>query len=182
MTTHLRPHLSHLGIFVIDLEQMERFYAEVFGLVVTDRGVGKVFNNKLVFLSGNPEQHHQLVLSTGRGADVPSTVMQMSFMVNTLDELRGLRAAAIAHGAQNLFGLNHGNSWSIYFDDPERNRVEIYVDTPFHTPQPCGEPLDLELSDEAILEQTAQLVSGLAGSMPRPDYVAQMARDLTKQN
>jgi catechol 2,3-dioxygenase len=178
MTTHLRPHLSHLGIFVNDLELMERFYTEVFGLAVTDRGVGKVFNNKLVFLSGNPEQHHQLVLSTGRGANTPSTVMQMSFMVDTLDHLRALRAAALAHGAENLFGLNHGNSWSVYFDDPECNRVEIYVDTPFHTPQPCGEPLDLELSDDAILEQTAQLVGGLAGSMPRMDYVAQMAREL----
>lgn len=158
---------------------MERFYTEVFGLMVTDRGVGKVFNNQLVFLSGNPEQHHQLVLSTGRGADAPSTVMQMSFMVDALDQLRTLRAAALAHGAQNLFGLNHGNSWSVYFDDPEGNRVEIYVDTPFHTPQPCGEPLDLELSDEAILAQTADLIGGLSGSMPRMEYVSHMAQQLT---
>lgn len=175
MTTHLRPHLSHLGIFVNDLELMERFYTEVFGLIVTDRGIGKVFSNRLAFLSGNPEQHHQLVLSSGRGPDTPSTVMQMSFMVDTLDGLRALRSAALVHGARNLFGLNHGNSWSIYFDDPEGNRIEIYLDTPFHTPQPCGEPLDLELGDEAILAQTAELVSGLEGSMPRADYVAQMA-------
>ena len=180
MTTHLRPHLSHLGIFVRDLDRMERFYTQAFGLMVTDRGVGKVFNNRLVFLSGNPEQHHQLVLSTGRGADVPSTVMQMSFMVDTLDQLRGLRAAVLDHGARNLFGLNHGNSWSVYFDDPEENRIEIYVDTPFHTPQPCGEPLDLELDDETILAQTADLISGLSGSMPRMEYVEQMARDLAE--
>lgn len=179
MTTNMRPHLSHLGIFVTDLELMERFFTTVFGLMVTDRGVGKVFNNKLVFLSGNPDQHHQLVLSTGRDAGTPSTVMQMSFMVDTLDQLRALRAAALEHGAENLFGLNHGNSWSVYFDDPERNRIEIYVDTPFHTPQPCGEPLNLELTDEEILVQTADLIAGLDGSMPRMDYVAQMERQLS---
>ena len=36
-----RPALAHLGIFVWDLGAMERFYAGVFGLVVTDRGVAR---------------------------------------------------------------------------------------------------------------------------------------------
>ncbi|TAK99102.1 MAG: VOC family protein [Rhodospirillaceae bacterium] len=178
MTKYVRPYLSHLGIFVRDLELLERFYTSVFGLMVTDRGVGKTFNNSLVFLSGNPEQHHQLVLSTGRGPDTPSTVMQISFMVNSLDELRALRTAALAHGATEMFGLNHGNAWSIYFNDPEGNKVEVYVDTPFHTPQPCGALLDLEKSDEEVLADTATLVSALPGSMPRADYVAEMARHL----
>jgi catechol 2,3-dioxygenase len=100
-------------------------------------------------------------------------------MVDTLDQLRALRTAAFAHGAENLFGLNHGNSWSVYFDDPEDNRVEIYVDTPFHTPQPCGEPLNLELSDEAIVAATAALVRTLPGSMSRDEYVAHIAEELT---
>ena len=51
-----RPALAHLGIFVSDVDAMERFYTEVFGLVVTDRGVGKVFRNTLVFLSGAADQ------------------------------------------------------------------------------------------------------------------------------
>ena len=38
--------------------------------------------------------------------------------------------------------------------DPEGNPVELYCDTPFYTPQPCGEPLDLDQPNDAILKQT----------------------------
>ena len=174
----MRPHLSHLGIFVRDLPAMERFYTDVFGLVVTDRGTGKVFRNQLVFLSGTPDQHHQLVLSSGRAADAPSTVMQLSFKVDVLADLRVLRIAALAHGANDMISLNHGNAWSVYFDDPEQNRIEIYLDTPFHTPQPCGEPLDLEKGDEEILAETRDLIGSLPGGMLREDYVAELGTRL----
>ena len=133
-----RPALAHLGIFVSDVDAMERFYTEVFGLVVTDRGVGKVFRNTLVFLSGAADQHHQLVLSSGKAPETPSTVMQLSFKVQTLDALRRRKRMAEDRGVSDVMPLNHGNAWSVYFSDPEGNRIEIYVDTPFHTPQPCG--------------------------------------------
>ncbi|CAN5173055.1 hypothetical protein BH10PSE13_BH10PSE13_25430 [soil metagenome] len=169
-----RPHLSHLGIFVRDIDAVEHFYTTVFGLYATDRGVGKTFKNHLVFLTGDARQHHQLVLSSGRPADAPSTIMQLSFMVDSLDDLRAIKASALVHGATNMMGLNHGNAWSIYFDDPEGNKVEVYKDSPFHVPQPCGEPLDLELDDAALLAQTETLVRGLDGYMPRMDYVASL--------
>lgn len=174
----IRPSLAHLGIFVCDLNRMEAFYHSVFGMVVTDRGVGAVFKNELVFMSGSADQHHQLVLSTGRAASSPSTVMQLSFKVKSLDELRQVQALAIGEGASELVGLNHGNAWSIYFYDPELNRVEVYLDTEFHTPQPCADPLDLAMSDAEILAQTRALVERLPGGMPRADYVASMGERL----
>ncbi|WP_313805552.1 VOC family protein [Sphingobium sp.] len=169
-----RPSLAHLGVFVCDLAKMERFYTDVFGLVVTDRGVGAVFKNELVFMSGSPDQHHQVVLSSGRKADTPSTIMQLSFKVETLDELRDVHGAALAHGATDMVGLNHGNAWSIYFYDPELNRIEVYLDTDFHTPQPCADPLDVTKSDDEILEETRALIGRLPGSMDRRDYVEKM--------
>src|SRR3546814_9894498 len=78
----------------------------------------------------------------------------MSFKVNNLTELRAVRDKAAAAGASDFIGLNHGNAWSVYFNDPEENRIEVYLDTPFHTPQPCGEPLNLEQSDDALLAET----------------------------
>jgi catechol 2,3-dioxygenase len=173
--TAIRPSLAHLGIFVVDIDRMEAFYHTVFSMVVTDRGVGAVFKNQLVFMSGSPDQHHQLVLSTGRAPSSPSTVMQLSFKVRSLDELRQVQALATDEGASELIGLNHGNAWSIYFYDPELNRVEVYLDTEFHTPQPCADPLDLTLSDEQIFAETRALVERLPGGMPRADYVASMA-------
>ena len=179
MSLGSRPLLSHMGIFVRDLPRMERFYTQVFGLFVTDRGVGKTFRNELVFLSGTPEQHHQLVLSGGRAADTPSTVMQLSFKVGTLEQLRSLKAAAAALGGSDMIGLNHGNAWSVYFNDPEQNRIEIYMDTPFHRPQPCGEPLDIDKSEDELCSETMKLIAGLKGSKSRDEYVAEMTKLLS---
>jgi catechol 2,3-dioxygenase len=173
-----RPSLAHLGIFVTDIALMERFYTDVFGLLVTDRGVGKVFRNQLVFLSGAPDQHHQLVLSSGKAPETPSTVMQLSFKVPSLDALRARRQQAQDHGAKDVICLNHGNAWSVYFNDPEGNRIELYLDTPFHTPQPCGEPLDLDLSDDAILQETRILIESLSGSMSSEAFAAHMTERL----
>lgn len=122
-----RAALAHLGIFVWNLSAMERFYSDVFGLVVTDRGVGAVFRNDVGFMTGSADQHHQLVLASGRQPDAPSTVMQISFKVSDLADLRDLRDKALAAGASDAIGLNHGNAWSVYFNDPEGNRIEIYL-------------------------------------------------------
>ncbi|MCK7495218.1 MAG: hypothetical protein MZW92_32065 [Comamonadaceae bacterium] len=45
---------------------MVRFYSELFGLRVMDRGRGRTFNTDLVFMSADPEHHHQLVIASGR--------------------------------------------------------------------------------------------------------------------
>lgn len=173
-----RPHLSHLGIFAMDVDRLQAFYSSVFGLVTTDRGVGKTFKNELIFMTGDPDQHHQIVLSSGRAPNSPSTIMQLSFKVEAIEDLRETRDKALACGGTNLIGLNHGNSWSIYFDDPEGNKVEVYQDTPFHTPQPCGEKLNLEQSEEALLAETKALVDTLSGSKPRHEYSAELAMRL----
>lgn len=148
------PQLSHFGIFVRDIDAMTRFYTRVFGLRMTDQGVGGTFKFKLHFLSGSASQHHQLVLASGRGADAPSTVMQMSFKVQAIDDLRRVRAAALEEGASEMRGMNHGNALSIYFKDIEGNTVEVYLDTPWYVPQPHGDPLDLEKSDEELWAET----------------------------
>jgi len=179
MSRNFRPHIAHLGIFVWDLPRLEQFYTELFGMVVTDRGVGAVFKNDLVFLSGAPDQHHQIVLSAGRAPGCPSTVMQISVKVEGAEELRELKAKAEALGVTELIGLNHGNAWSVYFDDPEGNRIEVYADTPFHTPQPCAARLNLDQSDAELLAETEAIVGRLPGSMSREAYIQLMTERLS---
>jgi catechol 2,3-dioxygenase len=154
MSTASMPQLSHFGIFVRDIEAMTRFYTEVFGLHLTDEGKGSNFHFQLNFLSGSPDQHHQLVLASGRGADTPSTVMQMSFKVGAIDDLRRVRAHALSAGATQMHNMNHGNALSVYFHDPESNMIEVYLDTPWYVPQPHGDPLDLEKTDAEIWAET----------------------------
>jgi catechol 2,3-dioxygenase len=152
------PALSHFGVFVHDLDLMSKFYCDVFGMVVTDRGEGQTMPFTIAFLSGNPTQHHQLALATGRNLDQPSTVMQISFKIKEIDNLREAKERALARGATNMRGLNHGNALSIYFADPEGNTVEVYLDTPWYVAQPHGDPLDLEQSDETIWAETERIV------------------------
>ena len=156
-STTFKPFLSHFGVFCRDLEAMVEFYTAVFHLAVTDRGEGHTMRFSLVFLSGNPEQHHQLVLASGRGESAPSTVMQISFKVARLDDLREAWRRAEAHGATKIRGLNHGNALSIYLSDPEDNTVEVYLDTPWYVSQPHGDPLDLSRADEAIWAETERI-------------------------
>lgn len=154
MHTPFSPNLAHFGLYCWDIDSMAVFYRSVFDLVETDRGKGITFPMTIVFLSAQPDQHHQLALATGRLAGTPSTVMQLSFKVQTIDHLREARRRALTQGAKNLRGLNHGNALSIYFDDPEGNLVEVYLDTPWYVTQPHGDPLNLEKSDDDIWAET----------------------------
>lgn len=171
MAVSALPSLSHFGIYVHDVERMVAFYTRVFGLKETDRGQGSTFRNTLVFLSARPEQHHQLVLASGRPTDATfSTVMQMSFKVQAIDDLRRIHRDALAEGATGMRGLNHGNALSIYFSDIEGNTVEVYMDTPYHVAQPHGDPLDLDLPDAVLLEQTERLCRQDPTFMPREEW------------
>lgn len=166
------PQLAHLGIFVRDIDAMTRFYTRVFDLKISDQGYGRNFKAPLHFLSGNASQHHQLVLAGGRAGDTPSTIMQMSFKVAAIDDLRRIRTLALAEGATQMRGMNHGNALSIYFSDLEGNTVEVYLDTPWHVPQPHGDPLDLEKSDDEIWTETEAICRADPGFMPMGEWAA----------
>lgn len=155
MTAPIRPQLTHAGIYVDDIKKMRDFYVEVMGMVETDHGHGFTFDNDFVFLSANPTIHHQLILASGRaGRATASTVNQLSFKVTSLAELRTMNRRVRDYGIDGIRPVSHGNAWSLYFDDPEGNTVEIYLDTPFHTAQPHADKLDLEMTDDRILRAT----------------------------
>ena len=54
--------------------------------------------------------------------------------------------------------------------DPEGNRVELFVDTPWHTPQPFAEPFDLEAPAETIMAQTEAICRSRPGFSSRADW------------
>jgi catechol 2,3-dioxygenase len=173
------PVLSHFGVFVENIDTMTDFYTSVFGLRLTDKGVGRNFKFTLHFLSGSPTQHHQLVLASGRAPGTPSSVMQLSFKVQTLDELRKARERALARGATGLRGMNHGNALSIYFNDPEANTIEVYMDTPWYVPQPHGDPLDLDRPDGEIWAETERICRADPGFMMAGEWAARFAREMS---
>ena len=175
-TIHAR--LGHVGIYAHDKQRLEQFYTAVLGLIVTDSGTGRG-GTELTFMSANPGNHHQVVLVSGR----PDTngfnpINQISFMVDSLSDLREVHERAIAHGATDMRVVSHGNAWSCYFKDPEGNTLEAYLDTPFHVPQPHGEPLDLTKSDDEILRETEAACRADPGFMMMKDFQESLARRL----
>lgn len=167
---------SHMGFYVRDLEKMARFYKSVLGFTETDRGdLGTV---QLVFLSRNPAEHHQVVLATGRPQDLGfSVINQISFRVPDLATLRAVLARAQADGgASDIQPATHGNAVSVYLRDPEGNRIEIFMDTPWYCEQPLREPINLDQPDEAILARAEAIARSRPRFQSRAQWQASMAR------
>jgi len=177
MTTASPISFSHFGIYVIDLARMADFYTRVLGLLVSDRGQVPG-GADLVFLSRDPDEHHQIVLATGRPPGVEFNVVnQISFKLPTLADLKAMHARARAEGIKQFRIVTHGNAWSVYFADPEGNRIEVFVDTPWHTPQPVVEPFDIEAPVETIVNETEELCRNRPGFMSREAWrAAQVTR------
>ena len=172
---YTRLHFSHLGFYVRDLERMEEFYTEVLGFTVTDRGIAR--GAKIVFTSWDPAEHHQVVLVAGRPEDCRFPIInQISFRVASLEELKAfwLRVKDDPR-IHDLNGTNHGNAWSIYFRDPEENRIEIFCDSDWYIDQPCIEALDLSLSLDEIRARSEVVCRASPGFASVADHRAAMA-------
>lgn len=167
---------SHMGFYVRDLERMARFYKEVLCFTETDRGdLGAV---QLVFLSRNPAEHHQVVLATGRPTDLSfSVINQISFRVPDLATLRLVRdRVVIDPDVTDLLCATHGNAVSIYFRDPEGNRIEVFMDSPWYCEQPLREPIDLDQSDEDIMARTEAIARSRPRFQSRAEWQSKMVQ------
>lgn len=165
---------SHIGLYVTDIKRMEDFYARFLGFTVTDRGsLGPV---DLVFLSRDPKEHHQIVLATGRPPNpVFNTVNQISFRVPHLAALREFHRGLAKEAVTEVAPVTHGNALSLYFRDPEGNRIELFLDTPWYVDQPCREPLDLTQSEAEIWTRAEKQARALPGFKPRAEWESEMS-------
>ncbi len=151
--------LTHVGYSVRDMDHMIAFYQRVLGLRLNDRGP-YARGGEIAFLSRSREEHHQVVFASGRSADGGKSIInQISFRVPDLKALQRFHEILVAERVANLEPRNHGNAWSIYFSDPEGNRIELYAPSPWHVPQPFGFALDLTASEEDILRRTEALIT-----------------------
>ena len=84
---------SHAVLYVRDLDAMLDFYANTLGFEITDRGPMGENAPDIVFMSQNPDEHHQLAMVQTRKDEEPSnSVNHFAFRLEGFEELQALGA------------------------------------------------------------------------------------------
>ena len=159
MTSLPDCQLCHIGVYAFDLDTHGRFLLPRLWPGGHRPRTFRGARRHIAFLSRDPTEHHQIAIASGRPKEaVHTTINQISFRVDGLEELQQYYPWLVKEGVKKLDPRNHGNAWSIYFADPEGNRVELYCGTPWHVSQPFGEPLDLTEPAATIRAKTEAMV------------------------
>jgi catechol-2,3-dioxygenase len=81
---------------------------------------------------------------------------------------------------KDLAPVSHGNALSVYFRDPEGNRIELFVDTPWYGQQPVRVPMDMKLSDAELWKWAEAEARKLPDFQPVEEWRAGLSRKLRR--
>jgi catechol-2,3-dioxygenase len=172
--------LSHFEIKVRDLRTMKEFYTDTLGFLVTDQSPPG--GPQMVFLSCSPGEHHQIVLSESEvGGFSAGSLDHLAFRIGDLHSLRDLHGTLKSYGNVAVETVSHGTTWSVYFCDPEGNRIEFFVDTPWHVAQPLRFPIDLSKSDDDLIAWTEEKILSLTDFQPAEQWFARHRQRIEPQ-
>jgi catechol 2,3-dioxygenase len=123
--------VGHLVLTVKDVERSKRFFQEILGFpVVAQNERGMVF-----FSTDVKDNHHMLAImpaSVGAAMPTPDQVgmQHVSFELGSFAELQDAWRLFKEKGVPIDHTVYHGVSKSLYFFDPDGNRLELYVNVP----------------------------------------------------
>jgi catechol 2,3-dioxygenase len=119
--------LGHIVLKVRDARASKEFYTQALGLKVAHED----YQRGAVFLSFGRE-HHELALfqlATGEPPDEKQPGMHhMAWQLGSYEELRAAYHELKALGFKVESTVEHNVTRSVYFPDPDGNRVELYCD------------------------------------------------------
>ena len=153
--------LGHIVLSVRDAARSRDFYTRTLGLRVAHEDL----KQGTVFLSFGKE-HHDLALfqvATGEPPDASQPGLHhMAWQLGGFEELQAAYRDLKAMGVAVESTIEHNVTRSVYFRDPDGNRVELYCDMvengfeSMRTLGPRRAPLDLE-------NRSASVGSGATG-------------------
>jgi catechol 2,3-dioxygenase len=165
---------SHAVMYVHSEQVMLDFYTRVLGFEITDRGPLGDNGPDIIFLSQSPNEHHQLaMLPVRQGTYASNSVNHFAFRVAQFSDLQELYSALSQVDGVNIGPLSHGNTLSLYFNDPEGNGLEVFWDTPWHVAQPQGETWDVAMTQEQALAWVEETFGNERSFQPSEHYYAQ---------
>lgn len=117
--------LGHVHLKVTDTDRAVDFYTSVLELSVRER------HDRFVFLTYG-DHHHDVALQE-IDADVPGTggavgLYHAAFEIDSPGALAAVHRRLRDDGVE-VTAVDHGISKALYFDDPDGNGLEVYLDT-----------------------------------------------------
>ena len=119
--------VGHVVLYVSDVQAAVDFYRDALGMETVrydaERG--------MAFMSFGT-QHHDIGLFKVRGEETKGNLGlgHIAFTINGgIKELEELHGRLVSNGAEVRSLTDHGMTKSVYFQDPDGNRLEIYFDT-----------------------------------------------------
>ena len=172
----IHPKLQHYGLTTANLDAMTDWYRKVLGMAVNHRSaVPPETRNRAPFAGfafvSNDEYDHRIVFFEAPGAAPDPdkrrhTGMQhVAFEYDTLDDLLGTYVRLKNLGIQPTFVADHGLGLSFYYDDPDRNAVELNVSN-YPSPWTATEHLRSAPPARAHVDPEKMLAARMSGVSP----------------
>jgi catechol 2,3-dioxygenase len=123
----IRPTIHHFGVITAHLEETLDWYAKVLGMTTVVQP-----SHGLVFLSNDRAHHRLAVLSlpvTANPDARPHAKLQhVAFEYATLDDLLTSWERLKDLGIEPVLAADHGPTTAFYYQDPDGNTIEVFVD------------------------------------------------------
>src|SRR5207245_11006443 len=129
-----------------------------------------------------PRGQPQVVMRSGLPADLPCIpIIQISCRVADFAGVREMYRR-LQHGqVSEISPVSHGNALSVYFRDPEGNRLELFVDTPWYVKQPLRVPMDMQLSDRELWAWAEAEARKQPGFKPVEEWRSALSRQMEQR-
>jgi catechol 2,3-dioxygenase len=118
--------VGHVVLNVTDVEASAKFYTEALGMEVM-----RLREGNAAFLSFGTQHHDIALFKAPEGAERGQ--LGLNHIALQIDggemELRQLYGRLVQQGAKVDFTTDHGMTHSVYFFDPDGNRLEIFCET-----------------------------------------------------
>jgi len=130
--------MHHFGLKTANLEAMVDWYAKVLGMEVSQRsstpaGAQAVCNWRIAWVSNDQANHRIAIMALpGLTDDAQRSrrkgLHHIAFEYAGLDELLATYARLKGLGIEPVRAADHGAITSFYYEDPDRNSIELMVE------------------------------------------------------
>jgi catechol 2,3-dioxygenase-like lactoylglutathione lyase family enzyme len=136
--TIIRPTLHHFGLTTANLEAMVDWYANVLGMEANKRsstpvGAQSVSRWRIAWVSNDQASHRIAIMALpGLTDDAQRSrhkgFHHVAFEYASLDDLLVTHARLKGLGIEPVRAADHGAITSFYYEDPDRNSIELMVE------------------------------------------------------